>query len=80
MVAIVTVVAAIAWIRFVAPITVVVPAGIVPRISVTIIAGGAARRLQPGTIIAPVALLLRPIVPTGLVLQSLSIARVQHGI
>jgi hypothetical protein len=80
LVAIVTLVAAIAWIRFAAPITVVVPAGIVPRISVTIITGGAARRLEPSTIVAPVALLLRPIVPTGLVLQSLSIAGVQHVI
>ena len=80
MVAIVTLIAAIAWVSFAAPITVVVLAGIVPRISVTIIAGITARGLEPGTIVAPVALLLRPTVPTGLILQSLSIARVQHVI
>jgi hypothetical protein len=77
LVAIVTLVAAVAWISFAAPITVFVLAD-VPRISVTIIAGIAARGLEPGTIVAPIALLLRPTVPTGLVLQSLSIAGVQH--
>src|SRR6516165_11887517 len=66
--------------RVAAPVTVVVPAGIVPRILVTILAGVPARRLEPGTIVAPVTLLLRPTAPTGLVLQSLSIAGVQHVI
>src|SRR5712691_7354016 len=62
----VTSVAAVALKTFVARIAVVAP----PAVPVG--------RIEPGAIVVPVTLLLRSIVPTRLVLEALSIARIQN--
>src|SRR5207245_2946737 len=37
-------------------------------------------RLKPGAIVPPISLLRRLVIPAGLILQTLSVTRVDHGV
>jgi hypothetical protein len=41
---------------------------------------GPIRRFQPSAVIPPVPLLCRPIIPTGLILKTLGVARIDDGV